>query len=106
MGGWGIEANDGVYSKLKRLNDGVYSKLKRLNDGVYSWKTLRKHSLLWMNRFGRGYFTSRKCLGSIKGFEGERISTPLAVEYFRAGQAVLILTSSRKQSLRKFRTVI
>ena len=38
----------------------------------------------------------------IAGVEGERISTPLAVAYFRSGQAVLIFFNSRRHSLRKF----
>ena len=35
------------------------------------------------------------------GFEGKRISTPLAAAQFRSGQAILILFNSRKQSVRK-----
>ena len=58
---------------------------------------------LGQERGPESYFTS--CRRGMEGAEGERISTPLAVAYFRSGQAVLIFFNSRRQSVRKSRTI-
>ena len=41
----------------------------------------------------------------MEGFEGERISTPVAVAYFRSGQASLIFFNSRRHFVRKSLTI-
>ena len=41
----------------------------------------------------------------MSGFEGLITSTPLAVDHFNPGQAVLILVSSRRHFFRKLSTV-